>query len=253
MAAELKNSCIAIITQLMNHKIGFPILPPPTSSTTLAALRDLSTHNDLAGLSSYDKLQEVTYQRNILEAEVEALHDVLTRDSMDLDDPEAAEALKKETRETQGKIIIKDLVVTQMASTRPIVRSVHSGPNRTRMETELLPLLTARDLLATTLIHLTSQLSTLREAQQRYSSKLITLTDSNKSLADQLRQLSLEREISDSITTNERLIAAKEEAMEAQRQCRTLKGVLQGVIAGSGINWAEDDTLRELVLECGDD
>lgn len=237
----------------MNHKIGFPILPPPTSSTTLTALRDLSTHHDLLGLSSYDKLQELTYQRHILEAEVEALHDVLTNDSMDLDDPENIEAIKKDARETQGKIIVKDLVVTQMASTRPIVRSIHSGPNRTKMETDLLPLLTNRDLLATTLIHLTSQLSTLQESHKRSSTRLTSLTNSNKSLAERLKQLSIENDISENITTNERLIAAKEEAARARRQCRTLKGVVQGIIAGSGINWSEDDALRELVLECGDD
>ncbi|KAF3090999.1 hypothetical protein TWF569_000986 [Orbilia oligospora] len=253
MAAELKESCIAIISNLMNQKIGFPILPPPTSSGTLNALRDLSTHNDLLNLSTYDKLQELTYQRHLLEAEVEALHDVLTNDSMDLDDTENIESIKKEGREIQGKMIVKDLVVTQLASTRPIVRSIHSGPHRTNMETDLLPLLTNRDLLATTLIHLTSQLSTLQEAHNRSSAKLTSLTKSNKSLAEQLKQLSLEHEISENITTNEKLIAAKEETMKAQRQCRTLKGVLQGIIAGSGVDWAEDDILRELVLECGDD
>ncbi|KAK6517836.1 hypothetical protein TWF506_005012 [Arthrobotrys conoides] len=253
MAAELKTSCIAILTKLMDHEIGFPILPPPTSSTTLAALRDLSTHHDLLALSSYDKLQELTYQRHLLEAEVEALHDVLTNDAMDLDDPEHIESIKKDTREIQGKVIVKDLIVTQLASTRPIVRSIHSGPNRTNMETDLLPLLTNRDLLATTLIHLTSQLSTLQESHNRSSTKLISLTKSNKSLAEQLKQLSIEHEISENITKNEKLIAAKEEMLKAQRQCRTLKGVLQGIIAGSGINWAEDDVLRELVLECGDD
>ncbi|KAK6519597.1 hypothetical protein TWF281_003419 [Arthrobotrys megalospora] len=253
MAAELKESCIAILTELMGHKIGFPILPPPTSSSTEAALRDLSTHHDLASLSSYDKLQELTYQRHILEAELDALYDVLRDDSMDLDDPSTLETIQKDAREVQGKIIIKDLVVTQMASTRPIVRSIHSGPNRTKMETELLPLLTNRDLLATTLIHLTTQLSTLQESHKRASSKLTSLTTSNKSLAEQLKQLSTEKEITENITTNERLIATKEEATKAQRRCQTLKGVLQGIIAGSGINWAEDDALRELVLECGED
>ncbi|KAK6348397.1 hypothetical protein TWF718_006193 [Orbilia javanica] len=253
MAAELKDSCIAIISNLMHQKVGFPILPPATSSSTLTALRDLSTHHDLLGLSAYDKLQELTYQRNILEAEVGALHNVLTSDPMDLDDPENIETIKKNARETQGKIIVKDLVVTQMASTRPIVRSIHSGPNRTKLETDLLPILTNRDLLSTTLIHLSSQLSALQESHKNASIKLLSLTKSNESLAEQLKQLSIENEVSENNTTNERLIAAKGEAMKAQRQCRTLKGVLQGIIAGSGINWAEDDALRELVLECGED
>ncbi|EPS40281.1 hypothetical protein H072_5911 [Dactylellina haptotyla CBS 200.50] len=254
MAAEsLRSTCISIITELMNQKIGFPILPPPTSSSTQTALQSLSTHQDKEVLARYDKLQELTLQRHLLEAELEALQEALSNDSMDVDDTSSLEAAKKATLETQGKILVKDLVVTQMVSTRPIVRAVHSGPNRTKLETDLLPLLTTRDLLATTLLQLTSQLSTLQQMYTQSSTALIKHTNTNRELAERVRQLSAANEFTESITGNERVVAKKAEMMKEQRRCQTLKGVVQGIIVGSGVNWAEDETLRRLVLECGDD
>ncbi|KAF3906241.1 hypothetical protein ABW20_dc0102149 [Dactylellina cionopaga] len=237
----------------MNQKIGFPLLPPPTDSATEDVLRQLSSHQDGAVISSYDKLHEVTLERHILEAELEALQNALGNDSMDLDDTSSLEPTKKDARETQGKVLIKDLVVTQMVSTRPIVRAIHSGPNRTRLETDLLPLLTTRDLLATTLLHLTSQLSILQQAYTKSSSSLIQHTNKNRELAERVRQLSAANEFTESITSNERVIEKKAEMMTEQRRFQTLKGVLQGIIVGSGVNWAEDEALRRLVLECGDD
>ncbi|KAJ6263314.1 hypothetical protein Dda_1877 [Drechslerella dactyloides] len=291
MTAEaLHSSCIAIITELMQHRIGFPVLPPSTSTTTEAALRDLTTHQDSDVLASYDRLQDLTLQRLKLEAEVEALQDALANDSMDLDDTTALDIITKQTREVQGKILVRDLVVTQMASTRPIVRAIHSGPNRTKLEryiphwspnpftkveafprnikplqvdimtdqlhhlaSELLPLLTTRDLLATTLLHLTGQLSRLQRAHTKASSTLIKHTNSNKDLAERVRQLAAAHEFTESITSNVAVLAKKAEMAKEQRRCETLKGVVQGIIVGSGVNWSEDSTLRRLVLECGDD
>jgi len=38
-----------------------------------------------------------------------------------------------------------------------------------------------------------------------------------------------------------------------KRKLEMVKGVVQGVIVGSGIDWAADDQLREIVLACGED
>ncbi|EWC46947.1 hypothetical protein DRE_03709 [Drechslerella stenobrocha 248] len=250
-AKSLHSSCVAIITELMQHRIGFPVLPP-TSVTTDAALRDLIMHQDSDALAAYDRLQDLTLRKCLLEAEVEALQDALAHDSMDVDDTTSLDATSKDTREIQGKTLVKDLVITHMVSTRPIVRAIHSGPNRTKLETELLPLLTTRDLLATTLLHLTSQLSNLQRTYTTAASSLIAHTDRNKDLAEQLRQLSAANEFTEAITTNEAVIAKKAKLATEQRRCETLKGVVQGIIVGSGVNWSEDEALQRLVLECGD-
>lgn len=50
----------------------------------------------------------------------------------------------------------------------------------------------------------------------------------------------------------ESLQAAEAQAKEARRQFRIVKGVVSGVVAGSGIDWAGDEQLRNLVLDAED-
>ncbi|KAK7534185.1 uncharacterized protein J3D65DRAFT_632677 [Phyllosticta citribraziliensis] len=49
------------------------------------------------------------------------------------------------------------------------------------------------------------------------------------------------------------LEAAEREMREAQRRWRVMKGVAAGVVVGSGVDWAEDEGLRGLVMGADDD
>lgn len=39
----------------------------------------------------------------------------------------------------------------------------------------------------------------------------------------------------------------------SRRRWRVLKGITSGVVTGSGVDWARDDVLRDLVLDTEDD
>lgn len=59
----------------------------------------------------------------------------LQNDSMDVDDDTSSlEAAHSAAQDMQSKLVVKELIVTQMIATRPIVRSIHTGPVRTRLE-----------------------------------------------------------------------------------------------------------------------
>jgi len=81
---------------------------------------------------------------------------------------------------------------------------------------------------------------------------LINVTNKNVELAGRLKQLTAANEFAESINTP-RVSDKKAEMARERRRCETLKGVVQGIIIGSGINWAEDERLMRLVMECGDD
>lgn len=51
----------------------------------------------------------------------------------------------------------------------------------------------------------------------------------------------------------DQLAEAQADAAEAKKRWRIMKSVVAAVIAGSGIDWASDDTLRELVLDNEED
>ena len=47
--------------------------------------------------------------------------------------------------------------------------------------------------------------------------------------------------------------AVEKELRESRRRAKTLKGVLSAMVVGSGINWAADEGLTELVMDDEDD
>jgi hypothetical protein len=47
--------------------------------------------------------------------------------------------------------------------------------------------------------------------------------------------------------------AVEREVKELRRKTKTLKGLVSGTIVGSGINWADDELLCELVLDDDED
>ena len=51
----------------------------------------------------------------------------------------------------------------------------------------------------------------------------------------------------------QRVDAVDKELKDSRRRVRTLKGILSAMIVGSGINWAADEGLTELVMEDEDD
>ncbi len=51
----------------------------------------------------------------------------------------------------------------------------------------------------------------------------------------------------------EQVEATEKELREARRRKRLLKGILSAMIVGSGINWAADETLTELVMDDEED
>lgn len=51
----------------------------------------------------------------------------------------------------------------------------------------------------------------------------------------------------------EQIKAVEKELKDSRRRMKTLKGILSAMVVGSGINWAADESLTDLVLEDEDD
>jgi hypothetical protein len=81
---------------------------------------------------------------------------------------------------------------------------------------------------------------------------LITMTNKNIDLAEQVKNLSAASDSAGKLNTPA-IAEKRKEMVKERKRCETLKGVVQGIIVGSGIDWASDEALRRLVLECGDD
>lgn len=70
-------------------------------------------------------------------------------------------------------------------------------------------------------------------------------------LADAIKSQSAE-DIEDP-RLREQIRSVEKELKESRRRMKTLKGILSAMIVSSGINWAADESLTDLVLDDEDD
>jgi hypothetical protein len=75
------------------------------------------------------------------------------------------------------------------------------------------------------------------------AAEMIALTEESESRKDDIRDPALRAQLQEA-----------EAALKASRQrWRIIKGTVSAVVAGSGVDWARDAALRELVLDSDDD
>lgn len=105
---------------------------------------------------------------------------------------------------------------------------------------------------------LTSKLATTMQALSVAEKGNIAANERNRELSRTL--LALAEEMKSQSTQDiadpklrEKVEAVEKEVKESRRRMRSLKGILSGMIVGSGIDWAEDEILRELVMEDEDE
>lgn len=122
----------------------------------------------------------------------------------------------------------------------------------------LLPLIIESDTVAMLHGRLASQIAS--------STRALTTTEQSNSVANQRnRQLSKTMlALAEAIKSQsfediedqrlrEQIKAVDKELKDSRRRTKTLKGILSAMIVGSGINWAADESLVELVLDDEDD
>lgn len=122
----------------------------------------------------------------------------------------------------------------------------------------LVPLITENDTIAMLHGRLASKLASSTQALITVEQANITANQKNRELSKTMLALA---ETMKSQSTGqiedprlqEQISSAEKELKESRRRMKTLKGILSAMIVGSGINWAADEKLTELVMDDEDD
>jgi hypothetical protein len=122
----------------------------------------------------------------------------------------------------------------------------------------MLPLITENDTLSmvhgTLSARLASSTRALCAAEQANiaaNQKSRDLSQTMLALAEELKSQSA-KDIEDPNLRIE-IDAVEKELKESRKRAKTLKGILSAMIVGSGINWAADEALCELVMDDEDE
>lgn len=123
---------------------------------------------------------------------------------------------------------------------------------------DLLPYIQQRDEAAIDVAKLASATGELRGQATRAQSEALRATRQNVTLAAEVMDLVAQiKEKKSGYMRDEKTqqgIQRLEDELKSSRQrWRIMKGITGGVVAGSGVDWARDETLRDLVLDPEDD
>ena len=111
-----------------------------------------------------------------------------------------------------------------------------------------------RDTLEIAHTNLSSTLQTLLKEVATRSADNIRAMEKNRALTATLlalaKKVQTQRdEVARDLRFGEQLDESRVDAATARRRWRIMKSVAAAVVAGSGIEWARDDTLQDLVLD----
>lgn len=138
--------------------------------------------------------------------------------------------------------------------TDPILKAVHTGAEGESPSQKIAELVNERDMLAMLNSKLSQDLQMASADLLGLERQSIALTAQNQELAATMLGLAAEVQQSrtedvDDPALRHRLQQLDREVRVARRDWRVMKSVVSAVVAGSGINWARDEALAELVLD----
>ncbi|KAF2280264.1 uncharacterized protein EI97DRAFT_447823 [Westerdykella ornata] len=209
-------------------------------------------------LDLYDQLGELELQRSLLEAQNEATNSNDVSELSERDLQEQLTVAEREAMEAKAEYELRNRITRNVLAMDPVLKAVHGGESTDYAEKRMLPLIAENDVVSMVHGHLTSKLVDLNKKLRAAEQGNITANERNRALANELLALAERMKAQNTEDIEDPQLREKVRAMErevkaSKRRMRNLKGILSGMIVGSGINWAEDEVLRELVMDDEDD
>ncbi|RDA84630.1 hypothetical protein CP532_5706 [Ophiocordyceps camponoti-leonardi (nom. inval.)] len=165
-----------------------------------------------------------------------------------------SETSQDDLLEARAKLELRNNAIEAVMMANPVLKAVHHGT-----DADLLPLIERRDEAAVAIAEQASDMETVRRQltsvhveTARAARHNLELTTELCELADQLRQKQVGSNI-DSPGTRGAIEQLKQQVASRRKRWKAIKGVASGVVCGSGIDWADDDNLSNMVLDPEDE
>ncbi|KAL6706585.1 hypothetical protein ACN47E_005341 [Coniothyrium glycines] len=208
-------------------------------------------------LQLYDQLHDLELQQSLHLAHQAAQ----ARDFSHLSDDEVQEQLtiaQHEAMEAKTEYEMRNRITHNVLVMDPVLKAVHGGDQTGFAEKRLLPMITENDALSMVHGSQAAKLATTTRALSTAKRANIVANRKNRELAQVMLALAGEMKLQsakdiEGPQLRNQVNAVEIELKQSRRRARTLKGIISAMIVGSGINWAADENLTELVLDDDDE
>ncbi|KAM5433121.1 hypothetical protein MferCBS31731_007234 [Microsporum ferrugineum] len=220
------------------------------------ALLDVATRDETADKFSFSQKEAEILELydHVFEQQLEeALLSHQLPETTDADDVDAklVEA-ERELLEVRARLSVRRKVIESVLMTEPSIQAVHSLPS-SPLEKALLPLINRRDVLSLAYENImTSHTACIRELSSAEVANIQSI-QKNQELVQTLLELTRnEKSLDDNIPDpelKEELDSLKTENKQKKAHWTRIKRIVSASIAASGVDWASDEKLENLVLD----
>ena len=149
---------------------------------------------------------------------------------------------------------LRNSIVEAVLQADPLLKAVHTGGNAAPPERALHPLVDQRDVLSLVMSNLAAGVDSIATALTATRVEGLKAAQENRKLAARVLEVASKTrpEGVEGVEDEEekaKLRELQEKTRVTRRQYRIVKSVVSAMVAASGVNWAENDELQELVLD----
>ncbi|KAJ5293867.1 hypothetical protein N7508_008688 [Penicillium antarcticum] len=212
--------------------------------------RDVVTLSDKEALvlQLYSRIQEQQLEKAVLEQNLESLSGENAEEQLAI--------AERELLEARSTYTVRRKAVHTILMTDPILKAVHLKAT-TPAERALLRLVNRRDVLALAHENLASAHDLVLRQLSNLQVENLQINRENQELVRQLLELTKQdsswREKLDDPELLSQLDELEVDLKGRKAHWETMKNIASAVVVGSGLDWADDDKLRALVLDESDD
>lgn len=156
--------------------------------------------------------------------------------------------------DARARYMLRQTIIRNVILVDPILKAVHGGLHSNSLEERLLPFIHERDVMAMLHSTIATSVASTRLELSKIDRENLVVNQKNQQLAqavlgmvEQLKEQTIEEVDDEDLRTG--LEAAEREEKLSKRRMRVMKGIASGVVVGSGVEWAKEARLLELVMD----
>ncbi|KAJ5047269.1 uncharacterized protein L3040_003106 [Drepanopeziza brunnea f. sp. 'multigermtubi'] len=200
-------------------------------------------------LDVYDRLEELQLEIALLQAQ-----GVLSKEVPQEASEKDIAAAKQELLQAKSHYLLRSNVIESVLIAPPILQAVHAGDKATVVEQDLFPLIQKRDQLAINLTKLSTEARSARDELTKVEVENVMIVRRNAELATTMLALAEEADTQRKEDIQDPALRHQLDELEAEmkrsrQKWRIMKGTASAIIAGSGVDWARNPDLLDIVLD----
>ena len=153
--------------------------------------------------------------------------------------------------------MLRTEVVDSVLTVHPVLRAVHQATQASPIERDLLAAVEQRDIVSQAVAREAAARHAVDKERAAAAAACRQIETKNVELAAEVRRLAAEQAGADSSNgsgdgpdnESSELLQLKASVKESRQRWKLIKGAASAIVVGSGVDWARDAALLEIVLD----